>query len=768
MHLFLTENALFSNEKMFAIIKIGKGVWESTKEDRGQSMKINQIGSRVRHRIQKWFHLGLEEGQYNKLGPYSEYSTTLAQENLDMLKAYCIGCIPLLVILMLLRCAVKGFVRMNVVPYALAIILLTAFTIFLYKKKTYQYMAKEMYVLIILFHILWYSLAFYFDIILQPQTPGTFSALVFVVLASVFNMYPKDNMFLSFTAYVIMILLELHFMQPGIAHTDAVNSGVAMMMGIAISQKKTSNVIRRKMYMDMYKAATKTSILVAQADIIRNTYEVLQCPDYMEQAMLTGKTAKECIDQIRDQFVAEPYRDEFMKVIDFQTISQRLSQENQVTFYFLDFRQRWCQLLIVEQKRINDKIAAIVAEVRDVDEERRREYAYQNQLNDAMEEAKIASAAKTSFLRRMSHDIRTPINGIRGMLEIAEHYQDDLAKQNECRQKIWDASGYLLSLVNDVLDMNKLESGMIVLEKEAFDLIELLSEANSVAEMQAMNHGIRYVVDKEHRRIEHPHLLGSTIHLKQILQNLASNAIKYNRENGTVTVRTQEISYDGETALFQFCCSDTGLGMSEAFVEHAFEPFAQEERSSNAKYSGTGLGLAIVKELVERMGGEISLESRIDKGTTFTLTIPFLVDHAPVIKEEEQKEQIDLTGKKALLVEDNELNMEIATFLLEKEGLIVVTAENGKEAVERFAASEEGEYSILFMDIMMPVMGGLEATEKIRSLARKDAKTVPIIAMSANAFQDDVARSLKAGMNDHLMKPLEMEKVRKAIQNVLG
>lgn len=272
---------------------------------------------------------------------------------------------------------------------------------------------------------------------------------------------------------------------------------------------------------------------------------------------------------------------------------------------------------------------------------------------------------------------------------------------------------------------------------------------------------------KKNSSIEHNYLIGSPIHLKRILQNLASNAIKYNRENGSVTVSYCELSSDEEVAQFQFICSDTGIGMSEKFQEKAFEPFAQEGRNANTTYAGTGLGLSIVKQLVDSMGGHIELNSTINVGSTFVVTIPLKIDHKQAVMPDQLQEHIETKGKKVLLVEDNELNMEIAEFILGNEGFIIAKAVNGQDAVDKFALSKPGEYDIVFMDIMMPVMDGLEATRTIRAMQRTDAKSVPIIAMSANAFKDDIENCLNAGMNDHLMKPLEMEKITKAIQKAL-
>ena len=386
-------------------------------------------------------------------------------------------------------------------------------------------------------------------------------------------------------------------------------------------------------------------------------------------------------------------------------------------------------------------------------------------LERALEEAQRASLSKTDFLRRMSHDIRTPINGIRGMIEIAEHFTDDLQKQKECRDKVWEASGYLLSLVNNVLDMNKLESGAVVLTEMPFDLPQLLNEVNTVAEMQATEHGLYYDVDMEKQQIAHPYLIGSAPHLKQVLMNLASNAVKYNKENGRVTVWCRELSCDGKTAEFRFACKDTGIGMSKEFQKRAFEPFTQEGRdNARTHYDGTGLGLSIVQALVRQMGGSITFESEEGVGTSFLVTLPFQIDPNPQPKPKESvSEPIDLDGVRVLLAEDNDLNMEIATFFIEQHGAKVTTARNGREAVELFANAPQGTFDLILMDIMMPVMNGYEATETIRGMAREDAKTIPIIAMSANAFQDDIQKSRSVGMNDHLPKPLSTEKLLSAI-----
>ena len=399
------------------------------------------------------------------------------------------------------------------------------------------------------------------------------------------------------------------------------------------------------------------------------------------------------------------------------------------------------------------------------------------ELRRTAQEAEKANLAKTDFLRRMSHDIRTPINGIQGCVDIADRYPDDLELQQEARTRIRTASSYLLnlvndvldmkkvmeslkylvSLVNDVLDMNKLESGNIQLERKHFNLLELLHNTNEITRMQANESGVNYYV--EDGEIIHTQLVGSPVHFQQILMNIGSNAVKYNHDGGSATVTCREVSYTDTTAEYELTCTDTGIGMSEEFQERAFEPFAQEGQSARTKYAGTGLGLAIARKLTELQGGTLFFESIQGKGTKFILHISFEISAEEQEKKSHMYQNCSVEGIQVLLVEDNELNMEIAEFLLKEEKMIVTKAWNGREAVEIFENSEPGYFDVILMDLMMPQMGGLEATRRIRKMDREDAKSIPIFAMTANAFLDDIAQGKAAGMNEHFSKPLQMEKV---------
>lgn len=456
----------------------------------------------------------------------------------------------------------------------------------------------------------------------------------------------------------------------------------------------------------------------------------------------------------------------FLQFSNVTDMNARIAGNNYICSIMQTQTGKWNQLMFVPQKYDHEgKLQEVLFVCRDVTADKMRELQYQNSLRKSVEDAERASIAKTDFLRRMSHDIRTPINGIKGMIEISRYYADDETKQEECRRKIMSATSFLLDLVNNVLDMNKLESGEVRLEKKQFHLLDLLRETISLVEMQAVERNVALQV--EICEGAHWDVMGSPVHLRQVLQNIISNAIKYNRAGGSVSVRVQEIVSTEQTATFEFVCQDTGIGMSEEFQKCAFEPFAQENASARTSYAGTGLGLSIAKELTEKMGGSIHFVSELGKGTTFT--IQFCFQKAEHVEEIEiiGNENLRLDGVNLLLVEDNDLNMEIAEFILENAGARVKKAWNGKEAVDCFMEAEEGAYDVILMDIMMPIMDGLEATRRIRSLERKDAKKIPIFAMTANAFSDDKERSLQAGMNEHVSKPIEEKQLIRYIRKYI-
>ena len=377
------------------------------------------------------------------------------------------------------------------------------------------------------------------------------------------------------------------------------------------------------------------------------------------------------------------------------------------------------------------------------------------ELEEVKKKAEVANEAKTTFLLNMSHDIRTPMNGIIGILNIADKFPNDIDKQNECRKKVRNASSILLELVNDVLDRSKLESGEVVLEHISFDLNDVVKDIQDSLSKQAEDAGVE-IIDSSFN-VEHTKLIGSPLHLKRIYMNIISNAIKYNKPNGKIYLFVEETNFDGHDATIEFTCKDTGIGMSKEFMEHLFEPFAQENQSARTSYNGTGLGMSIVKSIVDKMNGTIEVDSEKDKGSTFIVSIPIEINRSHDLEKHENNNNYSIDGLNILLVEDNELNMEIAEFLLNEHGANVIKAYNGKEAVD--IIQKENNVDVILMDVRMPIMDGYEATKKIRNLNINK----PIIAMTANAFVEDKLKAKEVGMDGYISKPLDEKLVIKTI-----
>ena len=380
----------------------------------------------------------------------------------------------------------------------------------------------------------------------------------------------------------------------------------------------------------------------------------------------------------------------------------------------------------------------------------------------ALESEKKANQSKSAFLSRMSHDMRTPLNGITGLLKINENHFDDIDLVKENHKKMQIAADYLLSLINEVLQMSKIEEGSIPLIQEVIDFTELTNEIIVIMEQRARDRRIQMQFRSNKQGPQYPFLYGSPVHLRQIFLNIYGNCIKYNRPGGTITtVSGYTEAVDGITT-YECTITDTGIGMGKEFLEHIFEPFSQEKDDARSMYQGVGLGMAIVKGLIDKMGGSIEIKSEEGVGSSFIIRIPFKIASAP-IRVKEQKTEATIENLNLLLAEDNELNAEIAETLLSDEGAKITVVKNGLQAVKAFQENPCNYFDAILMDIMMPVMDGLAATEAIRAAAREDAKTLPIIAMTANAFQEDQEQCYKAGMNAHLAKPLNMEKVIRTI-----
>ena len=567
----------------------------------------------------------------------------------------------------------------------------------------------------------------------------------------IYTFFPENEIFIErgmIMAYVVTFYLAAWF--------------VLLFVRQRLEKRQLANLEYQHNIIDAISRIYVTNYVV---DLKQDKFEIIRAPEQISKLARHFNGARQITDAITEYCIGREYQAGMREVTNLDTLSERLRGKEFLNYTFQDTVGAW-HMLTALPKRVmaGGEIESVIFVVQNIDEQKRRELEYQNQILETAEEARRANAAKTEFLRRMSHDIRTPINGVIGMLNIGDHFPEDIEKQKECREKIRGAATFLFELVNDVLDMSKMESGEIELEQIPFDLKESLAELVPLIEVQAVERGLQFTYRP--LQCEHRKLIGSPVHLRQILLNIAGNAVKYNCKNGSLKLSCREVACDDGYAMFEFVCEDTGKGMSKEFQKHMFEPFSQEESGARTTLDGTGLGLSIVKKLVEKMNGEIDVASKEGEGTTFTVNIPLKIDEQAekndhqVLREEQEQ---SVKGMKILLVEDNELNMEIAEFLLENEGAVLTEAWNGQEAADIFKNNPAGTFDVILMDIMMPVMDGLTATRTIRAMDRADAKEIPIIAMTANAFDEDRKRSREAGMNGHLAKPLNVEDVVRTI-----
>lgn len=493
-----------------------------------------------------------------------------------------------------------------------------------------------------------------------------------------------------------------------------------------------------------------------------NIWKPIVMSKRLEKVISHITQADRMLDTFNRERVAPAYQEAFGEFLKLKDLEERLGDRRFIGYTFEDVEGLWYQALLIPQKFEQDDHKQIVMLViRDVSEQKRKEMTYQEDLRVTAEEAERANAVKTDFLKRMSHDMRTPINGIRGLANVGKNHIHDVDKIEECLDEIMRSSDMLVDLVNNVLNMSKLESGGIQLTEEAFDLQEMLDDVERFVNVQAERKQISLQINSA--EVEHYHLIGSPLHIRQIFQNIIENAVKFNMDSGSVNVVCREFVSDENTVELEMVCADTGIGMSEEFQKHVFEAFTQEDTSARTTYSGIGLGLAITKKLVNCMNGEVSFESERGIGTVFTVKLPVQIDRAYYQLSEKKDPLQVMKGLQILLVEDNELNMEITEYMLTEQGAVVTEAWNGKEAADIYESCESGTFDVILMDIMMPVMNGLEAARCIRASEKEDAQSIPIIALSANAFDDDIAQSLAAGMNMHLAKPLEFQKVIEAI-----
>lgn len=388
---------------------------------------------------------------------------------------------------------------------------------------------------------------------------------------------------------------------------------------------------------------------------------------------------------------------------------------------------------------------------------------YSSRMSRKNQELFKANQAKSDFLSRMSHDIRTPLNGIIGLLKIDVSHLDDQKLIKENHEKMLVSADHLLSLLNDVLQMGKLDNGKVALDHELIDLNELSQDVVTIIKGRALEAGIKWGYEKGNMDLDDNYVYGSPVHLRQIFLNIYGNSIKFSKPGGKITTTVNVLEEKKGIRTYQWKISDTGIGMSEEFVQHIFDPFIQEKSDARSVYQGIGLGMTIVKRLLDQMGGTIQVNSKKDVGSEFIITIPLEIASAPQITVKKTEIEADIQGVHLMVVEDNELNAEIIETLLRDQGAEVTVAYDGKQAVELFKESSDGAFDAILMDIMMPVMDGLTAAKTIRALKRPDAKKIPIIALTANAFKEDKEKCLAAGMNAYMTKPLEISKAKQII-----
>lgn len=548
----------------------------------------------------------------------------------------------------------------------------------------------------------------------------------------------------------------------GILYPDYQGNGICIR---GYHQDVTRNIENKRKYQNLTAATSQIYHAIYHIDLIQDRIEKLAGANqnYTPTGVVTSATAQ--LNDILEKMVAPSHHEIMQYFFDLTTVNDRLHGKLFISREYPSPQGIWRRAtFIVQNHDTDDDVTEILYVTQIIDDYKQKELAYQQELVKAVESANQANTAKTDFLNRMSHDIRTPLNGILGMLDIAQKNETNPKALLECHEKMRTAAFHLKALVNDVLDMQRMETDRFFLEQIPFDIREILDNCWSMLEAQASRLDITLKKIKP-GSLKYPYLIGSPLHIRQIFMNLLSNAIKYNKPGGSISIHAKIIRQVHQNVIYKFIISDTGIGISPEFQKHIFEPFAQEDTGARTIYKGTGLGMAIVHRLVQEMGGTIQLKSEKNVGSTFTLILPFTIDeHQPSASAETDTDTpADLTDLHILVVEDNELNLEIAVFSLEAAGLNVSTAINGLKAVRLFEKSKPYEYDIILMDIMMPVMNGLDAAKAIRGLSRPDATTVPIIALSANAFAEDIQKSKNAGINEHLAKPLEMDKVLKVI-----
>lgn len=569
----------------------------------------------------------------------------------------------------------------------------------------------------------------------------------------------------------------------------------------AVQQKLKTALDEAQLRYEIISAISKAYTTIVRIDLAQDRVEKISDRGHSQDIVQPEETASEGLRKVCDVLVAPEYREAVKTFMDLASLPERMAHEEILDTEYKMVDGSWHRLSFLVKKRdATGRVTHVLCAVRSISDVKRRELDLVYQADAAKREGEM----KARFLSNMSHDIRTPLNGVIGLVNLAEQYPRDLEMLTKIRARERETLQYLVSLVNGILDMNKLASGAIEERSLDFDLVDLLVRVNQQALMKAEKKGIQYQIDWKRGDIRHPALCGNPVYLSRLLTNITDNAIKFSEPGTTIRVWGEEVtdtpasdmtapvdagasvttsdrevtSTGAETlaseatpqkTVFRFYCEDQGCGMSEETLQRVGMAFTQGEETSRTQYQGAGLGLAITKQMVDRMGGKLKIESTLGVGTKLMIELPFAIGEQSALHPEGQSfDEISVAGIRALVVEDNELNREIATFMLENHGLEVTPAVDGQEAVEIFEKSAPGYFGAIYMDIMMPRMNGLDATRAIRAMKRRDARVIPIIAMSANAFADDIINGRLAGMNRHLAKPVDEESMIRALRECMS
>ncbi len=536
----------------------------------------------------------------------------------------------------------------------------------------------------------------------------------------------------------------------------------------AVQKKLKTALDEAQLRYEIISAIAKAYTTIVRIDLVQDTVE--EITDHSESAKITRgeKCASVGLRKICDTLVAPAYREAVKKFMDLSTLAERMQDEEILDTEYQMVDGSWHRLSFMVKKRDEaGRVTNVLATVRSISDVKRRELNLVYQAEAAKREGEM----KARFLSNMSHDIRTPLNGVIGLVNLACQYPEDLEMLTKIRTRERETLQYLVSLVNDILDMNKLASGALEERELDFDIVETLLEINRNAQRKAEQKGVHYQIDWGRDDIRHTALRGNPVYLSRILTNITDNAIKFSEPGTTIHVWGEELPQAAapQKTMFRFYCQDQGCGMSEETLHRVGMAFTQEAETSRTQYQGAGLGLAITKQLVERMGGQMKIESTLGVGTKLMIELPFSIGEKSTIHATGQNvDEISVEGIRALVVEDNELNRDIATFMLENHGIEVTPAVDGQEAVEIFEKSAPGYFGAIYMDIMMPRMNGLDASRAIRAMKRRDAHVIPIIAMSANAFADDIINGRLAGMNRHLAKPVDEDRMIRALRECMS